>query len=181
MSSKLTTGLNNYEWCGNETLSSSHWDTITSGFSALPVATYMSEFGCITSPPRLWTEVTALFASPVSDVFSGGVAFSYFPTADGYGMTTISADGSSVQTSDDFTRLAAEYNSTTPPNTPTQSAAPAASTIGCPAENDTLLASSTLPPTPDESVCNCINENAFACLLKQASANEPIIVGSLTE
>nr|ADE10078.1 glyco hydro 72 [Tremella fuciformis] len=174
-------GLNNYEWCGNETLSSSHWDTITSGFSGLPVATYMSEFGCITSPPRLWTEVTALFASPVSDVFSGGVAFSYFPTADDYGMITISADGNSVQTSDDFTRLAAEYNSTTPPNTPTQSAAPAASTIGCPAENDTLLASSTLPPTPDESVCNCINENAFACLLKQSSANEPIIVGSLTD
>lgn len=47
-------------------------------------------FSCITSPPRLWTEVTALFASPVSDVFSGGVAFSYFPTSDGYGMVTIS-------------------------------------------------------------------------------------------
>lgn len=47
-------------------------------------------FSCITSPPRLWTEVAALFASPVSDVFSGGVAFSYFPTSDDYGMVTIS-------------------------------------------------------------------------------------------
>ena len=48
---------------------------------------------CITSPPRLWTEVSALFAAPVSDVFSGGMAFSYFPTSDGYGMVNISSDG----------------------------------------------------------------------------------------
>ena len=41
----LTSGLNNYEWCGNETLTSSNWNVITAGFSALPVVTYMSEFG----------------------------------------------------------------------------------------------------------------------------------------
>ena len=40
-------GLNNYEWCGNETLQTSHWDVITSGFSQIPVATYMSEFGSV--------------------------------------------------------------------------------------------------------------------------------------
>lgn len=49
---------------------------------------------CITSPPRLWTEVEALFSAPVTDVFSGGVAFSYFPTSDGYGMVTFGSDGS---------------------------------------------------------------------------------------
>ncbi len=38
-------GLNNYEWCGNETLQSSNWDSITAGLSTIPVATYMSEFG----------------------------------------------------------------------------------------------------------------------------------------
>jgi hypothetical protein len=40
-------GLNNYEWCGNENLNSSNWNTITEGFSQLPVATYMSEFGYV--------------------------------------------------------------------------------------------------------------------------------------
>ncbi|WVQ92527.1 hypothetical protein IAS59_006338 [Cryptococcus gattii] len=132
-------GLNNYEWCGNENINSSNWNTITEGFSDLPVATYMSEFGCITSPPRLWTEVTALYASPVSDVFSGGVAFSYFPTSDGYGMVTISNN------------------------------------------NTSLLASSTLPPTPDEKFCNCINENSLSCIVKQSSANSPEIVGTLLD
>lgn len=52
----------------------------------------MSEFGCITSPPRMWTEVEALLSAPVSDVFSGGIAFSYFPTNDNYGMVTLSGN-----------------------------------------------------------------------------------------
>ena len=49
---------------------------------------------CIKNPPRIWNEVQALFTSPVSDHFSGGIAFSYFPTSDGYGLVTFSADGS---------------------------------------------------------------------------------------
>ncbi|OXG33135.1 1,3-beta-glucanosyltransferase [Cryptococcus neoformans] len=172
-------GLNNYEWCGNQNINSSNWNTITEGFSDLPVATYMSEFGCITSPPRLWTEVAALFASPVSDVFSGGVAFSYFPTSDNYGMVTISGNDT-VTVSDDFTRLATQYNSTSPPNSPTKSSVTANET-DCPAESDSLLASSTLPPTPNESVCNCINENSLSCKVKQSSANSPEIVGALLD
>nr|KIR82947.1 1,3-beta-glucanosyltransferase [Cryptococcus tetragattii IND107] len=172
-------GLNNYEWCGNENINSSNWNVITEGFSNLPVATYMSEFGCITSPPRLWTEVTALYASPVSDVFSGGVAFSYFPTSDGYGMVTISSNNT-VTVSADFTRLATQYNSSSPPNSPAKSSV-TANTTDCPAESSSLLASSTLPPTPDEKFCNCINENSLSCIVKQSSANSPEIVGALLD
>ncbi|GFZ51518.1 1,3-beta-glucanosyltransferase gas1 [Saitozyma sp. JCM 24511] len=176
-------GLNNYEWCGNENVNSSNWNVITQGFSNLPVATYMSEYGCITSPPRLWTEVPALFSSPVSDVFSGGMAFSYFPTSDGYGMVTFSADGQTVTVSADYTRLSTQYNATKTPTTPSQSSASSAApgALTCPSVNATLLASSTLPPTPDESVCNCVNQNALACRVTQTSANEPNVVGALTD
>lgn len=52
----------------------------------------LTGFRCITSPPRIWNEVPVLFSPPVSDVFSGGIAFSYFPTSDGYGMVTFSGD-----------------------------------------------------------------------------------------
>ncbi|ORX38966.1 putative 1,3-beta-glucanosyltransferase [Kockovaella imperatae] len=172
-------GLNNYEWCGNENLNSSHWNSITSGFSDIPVPTYMSEYGCITSPPRLWTEVQALFAPPVSNVFSGGMAFSYFPTSDGYGMVTFSSDGTQVDTTSDFERLAKQYGNVTLPTSPTQSNSQS-STLQCPAENSTLEASSDLPPTPDASVCNCLNQNAFSCRIIQSSANQPAIVGELT-
>ncbi|WWD20964.1 hypothetical protein CI109_105443 [Kwoniella shandongensis] len=173
-------GLNNYEWCGDENLNSSNWNTITSGFANIPVATYMSEYGCIFSPPRLWTEVAALYTAPVSDVFSGGMAYSYFPTADGYGMVTFSADGKTVTTSQDFTRLATQYNATQPANSPAKSSVTPGQ-LNCPSEGASLLASTNLPPTPDERACNCVNQNALACHVLQKSANEPAILGSLLD
>ena len=76
-------------------------------FGGLGVAAYMSEYGyvptspfprgrfadsfprrCISNPPRLWQEVASLYSQPTTNVFSGGIAFSYFPTNDGYGMVT---------------------------------------------------------------------------------------------
>lgn len=175
-------GLNNYEWCGDQNLNSSNWNAITAGFSDIPVVTFMSEFGCITSPPRLWTEVAALYAPPVSDVFSGGLAFSYFPTQDGYGMVTFSgANGATVDTSSDFTRLATQFNATNPPETPTKSSAPSQSTIACPTQNSTWLASTSLPPTPNHDVCDCLNQNAFACRVRNQSANRPPVIGALLD
>ncbi|WWC91420.1 uncharacterized protein L201_006366 [Kwoniella dendrophila CBS 6074] len=171
-------GLNNYEWCGNASYNNSGWNTIVQGFQNIPVATYMSEYGCIFQPPRLWTEVAALFSTPVSDVFSGGVAFSYFPTSDGYGMVTISSDGNAVTTSDDFTRLATQYNATAPPNSPAKSSVTAGQTT-CPNESASLVASNNLPPTPNEEVCNCINQKALSCLVRSSTANSPTIVGDL--
>lgn len=116
----------------------------------------------------------------MTDVFSGGIAFSYFPTSDGYGMVTFPGDGTTVETSADFERLSAEYNSTTGPNSPAQSSQ-SQITTQCPGVNASLIASTDLPPTPDEAVCNCINQNAFACRVRPETANNPIIVGELTE
>jgi hypothetical protein len=43
---KLTdTGLNNYEWCGDSSYNSSGWANIVRGFSEIPTASYMSEYG----------------------------------------------------------------------------------------------------------------------------------------
>lgn len=173
-------GLNNYEWCGDSTYNTSGWNTIVSDFTNITVPVYMSEYGCITSPPRLWTEVAALFSTPVSDVFSGGVAFSYFPTSDGYGMVTFSSDGNTVTTSDDFTRLATQYNATSPPNSPAQSSV-TATELTCPDESSSLLASTNLPPTPQESVCDCINSQALACRIIAATADSPNKIGALTD
>lgn len=85
-----------------------------------------------------------------------------------------------VQTSDDFNRLAAQYNATRPANSPAKSSVQAG-TITCPGINGTFLGSTTLPPTPDEAVCNCLNEKSLACQVLQSTANSPVIVGSLTE
>lgn len=176
-------GLNNYEWCGSSTYATSGWETITNDFSGIQVATYMSEYGCITNPPRLWQEVPVLYSQPVTNVFSGGVAFSYFPTADGYGMVTFGgSNGQTVQTSSDFNLLAAQLkNVTSTPNTPAQSTLTVTDGTCPTAENATFQASTTLPPTPDESVCNCIYKNALSCVVNAATANQPIIVGALLD
>lgn len=77
--------------------------------------------------------------------------------------------------------MSAEYNSTALPTTPTKAAAPAATTLACPASDANLLASSTLPPTPDEAACNCVRDNAFACSLDSTAADSPEIVGALLD
>lgn len=147
-------------------------------FANYNVAAYFSEFGCLPSP-RSFKEVETIFASPMTDVWSGALAFSYFPaqSAQGqFGMVTI--DGNTVTTSDDFNNLKAEYGKVTPPNSPTSGTD---SFPSCPAQNTSQLASTTLPPTPNDNSCNCVN-SAVACQFKPPSTNQTevsIVVGDL--
>jgi len=175
-------GLNDYEWCGDSTFQASYAGT-ESDFAAYNVVAYFSEFGCITSPPRLWTEVGALLSSDMSPVFSGGVAFSYFPATSvqgQFGMVNISSDGTTVTTSDDFNRLVTQYGQASPPNTPTQSNSPAATYPSCPAQDDSFVASTTIPPTPNESACDCLL-NALSCRFTPATTNYTTFVGELLD
>ncbi|KAL4243204.1 1,3-beta-glucanosyltransferase [Abortiporus biennis] len=174
-------GLNNYEWCGDA--SPSVYNGKNGDFAGYNVPAYFSEYGCITSPPRLWTEVGTLFTSPMSDIWSGGIAFSYFPAESGqgqFGMVTISSDGSTVTTSDDFDRLKTQYGQVTPPNSPSQSSAGTTSYPSCPAANTTFLASSTLPPTPNDAACGCLL-STLSCQFAPKTTNTSGIVGPLLD
>ncbi|TFK76746.1 hypothetical protein BDN72DRAFT_753554 [Pluteus cervinus] len=173
-------GLNDYEWCGASTFQDSYSAT-TQDFASYNVVAYFSEFGCITSPPRLWTEAVALLSGNMSDVWSGGIAFSYFPASSAqgqFGMVTISTDGSTVTTSDDFDRLQTQYALAAPPNSPAQSSV-AASTYGaCPATSDSLVTTTTLPPTPNEAACDCLF-NALSCHFTPQTTNYTVVLGDL--
>lgn len=170
-------GLNNYEWCGDDSISA--YSNINSNLANYNIPAYFSEYGCITSPPRLWTEVAAIFSDEMSDIWSGGMAFSYFPaTSDQgeFGMVTISGD--TVTTSDDFTRLAAQYGNATGPNSPSQSGAGSTSYPTCPQQNSTFLASTTLPPTPNDTACACVVDN-LSCQFTPQTSNTTSILGEL--
>lgn len=52
--------------------------------------------------------------------------------------------------------------------------------ITCPQESASLLASTDLPPTPNPEICNCLDTTAFACLVNDATAQDPVKVGALT-
>lgn len=130
---------------------------------------------------RTWSEVPTLFSTPVTDTWSGGIAFSYFPTADNYGMITLSSDNSTVETTTDFTNLARQLSNVTLPTTPTQSNVTTAAAPSCPGQSAAFNASSTLPPTPDETVCNCLMSKAFSCIRTDATAQEPVVIGELLD
>jgi len=174
-------GLNNYEWCGASSFQASYAGT-NGDFAGYNVVAYFSEFGCITSPPRLWTEVGALFGSDMSPVWSGGLAFSYFPAQSvqgQFGIVNISSDGTTVTTSPDFDALKTQYSQISPQNSPSQSSA-TTSYPACPTTNTTFVASTSLPPTPNDAACNCL-ESSLSCRFTPATANYTSVVGSLLD
>ncbi|KAF8634418.1 hypothetical protein AX15_000869 [Amanita polypyramis BW_CC] len=175
-------GLNNYEWCGDSSYQASYANT-NDAYAQYNVVAYFSEFGCITSPPRLWTEAGALFSSQMSSTWSGGIAFSYFPAQSvqgQFGMVNVSADGSTVTPSDDFNRLKTQYGLVNSPNSPSMSNSAASSYSTCPSQNSAFVASDTLPPTPNEAACDCL-ENNLGCRFTPATSNYSVIVGQLTD
>jgi len=175
-------GLNDYEWCGNA--ANTTYDNTNAQFAGYNVAAYFSEYGCVTTTSRVWTEVATLFASPMTDIWSGGIAFSYFPatsSAGQFGMVTIS--GNTVTTSTDFSNLKTQYGQISPPNSPSQSSE-SNTYPTCPTTNDTWAASTTLPPTPNDASCQCL-ENELSCRYTPASGENStaidVITGSLLD
>lgn len=168
------------EWCGDDNFASAYAN-IEANFAGYNVAAYFSEFGCITSPPRLWTEVQALFSDQMSPVWSGGIAFSYFPATSSqgeFGMVTVS--GNTVTVSDDYTRLVTQYSQASGPNSPTQDLAGQSTFPACPAANSSFLASTTLPPTPNDTACACV-VNTLSCQFTPQTDNTTAIVGELLD
>jgi len=175
-------GLNDYEWCGSSTFQDSY-ATTTAAFAQYNVVAYFSEYGCLSTPSRPWSEVVALFSSDMNTVWSGGIAFSYFPAqsaAGQFGMVTISSDTTTVTTSDDFNNLKTQYGAVSFINSPSQSSVAAATYPSCPASTDAFLASSTLPPTPNAAACNCLG-NSLSCQFTAHSSNYTAIVGELLD
>ncbi|KAF7289228.1 1,3-beta-glucanosyltransferase [Mycena indigotica] len=176
-------GLNNYAWCGNAPTTT--YNTLNDEFKDYNVAAYFSEYGSENCNPgtRPWTEVGTLFATPMSDVWSGGIAFSYFPAAAGgheFGMATLSSDNKTVTTNADFDNLVSQYGKLTSlPTTPAKSSVPASTFGTCPAENNALEASTTIPPTPNTDACTCLH-NKLPCLFKPATSDFNVVLGTLT-
>ncbi|CAH7675334.1 Glucanosyltransferase-domain-containing protein [Phakopsora pachyrhizi] len=158
-------GLNNYRWCGNSDFKSAY-EEVHQQFKDLQIAAYFSEFGCIDVKPRVWTEVNAIFSEPMSDTWSGGSAFSYFPTSEGYGILDPSL-GNKLEVTPDFENLAAQYRKAKGPNTPRMADIKKASKNPCFAGSpNSFTMPIILPPEPNVDACNCVEEKAFSCQVR---------------
>lgn len=153
-------GYNIYEWCGENTFEASGYEERTAAFENYSVPAFFSEYGCNNpggGASRIWQETGALYSSQMNQVWSGGIAYEYFEEQNDFGLVTV--DGSNVQTSDDFSKLADQLKAVGDVQTDTKmnstNAALANEPRACPAVTGSVgwSAAEALPPTPDKAVC----------------------------
>lgn len=105
----------------------------------------MSEYGCITNK-RTFSEVTALYNTEMTSVFSGGLVYEYSEEGNGYGLVTINGD--SVSPNGDFTALSSAYAAQTNPSGNGGATSTTAATT-CPTESsEWIVSGDALPAIP---------------------------------
>jgi hypothetical protein len=156
-------GYNIYSWCGNSSYTESGYDQRTAELANYTVPAFFAEYGCNQPEPREFTEVQALYGDQMTPVWSGGIVYEYFEETNNYGLVTV--DGSSVSTLADYNALSTQLASISPSGVNSASYSPT-NTVArdCPATGTAWHAASSLPPTPNQALCSCM-ENSLACVV----------------
>lgn len=163
-------GINMYEWCGSSSYSKSGYETITELYSNITIPLFFSEYGCNEVQPRTFQEVGTLYGSDMLDVWSGGIVYMYFQETNDYGLVSIVSD--QVSTLTDFDNLKSQLLSISPSlATVATTASSQGSTLSCPTEMSSWKASTNLPPTPDDSICSCM-ENSLTCVVDSSVSSD---------
>ena len=155
-------GVNMYEWCGNATYQNSGYEARTNEMKNLTAPLFFSEYGCNAVQPRRFTEVAALYGDNMTDVWSGGIVYEYFQETNDYGL--VSLDGSSVSTLADFAYLSSALASISPSSIHSSDVTTKTTAIACPTAQTNWTAATNLPPTPQDSVCECLN-SGLSCVV----------------
>lgn len=140
-------GFNDYSWCGKLSFLTSGYDQKVKDYSNYSIPIFMSEFGCNKVTPRPFTEISSIYSSDMSGVFSGGLVYEYSQEDSNYGLVKISLDNTTVLTLKDYDNLKNAYKSQKNPDGDGgyQSDLPHAK---CPEINDKWNATDKLPDTP---------------------------------
>lgn len=101
-------GLNSYSWCGNSNFQDSGYNIIASDFAASPIPVFFSEFGCIKTSPRLFTEIPVIYG-PQMAALSGGLVYQWTNDIAQYGLVNVNTDGS-ITILPDYVTLQSQYS-----------------------------------------------------------------------
>jgi len=162
-------GYNIYSWCGDSSYTNSGYDLRTQEFSNYSIPSFFAEYGCNT-PPRKFGDVPALFSKPMSDVFSGGIIYMYQEEVNNYGLVQINGD--TVKPLSDFKTLENQITKVNPQGVSMDSYTPSnTQPRDCPAIGQYWQASTSLPPTPDEGLCQCMVKG-LDCIAKPSVSQD---------
>nr|AAQ88437.2 beta-1,3-glucanosyltransferase 1 [Paracoccidioides brasiliensis]ABA33783.2 beta-1,3-glucanosyltransferase 1 [Paracoccidioides brasiliensis] len=80
--------FNDFSWCDPPSVEKSGWDKKVQAFTGYGIPLFLSENGCNRSEHN-WNEVTALYSSNITSVFSGGLVYEYSPEPDNFGLVQL--------------------------------------------------------------------------------------------
>ncbi|KAK6349985.1 1,3-beta-glucanosyltransferase gas1 [Orbilia brochopaga] len=155
-------GYNIYSWCGQSSLQISGWDKRTEEYKDYNVPVFFAEYGCNEVQPRKFSEVAALYGNVMSPVFSGGIVYMYFEEANNYGLVTVDGSGKASKLAD-YGYLQTALAKATPSSVAMNAYKPSNTARACPTQDSVWPASTALPPTPDEQLCQCV-KTQFECV-----------------
>lgn len=100
-------GLNDYEWCGDNTFTGSGWDKLVAIFDSTTIPVIFSEFGCNLVEPRTFQEIPTLYGSQMS-LLSGGLVYEWTQEENNYGLVDVNSS-TALTLLVDYTNLQEQY------------------------------------------------------------------------
>jgi hypothetical protein len=104
--------FNDYSWCDPSSFQISGWDQKVKNFTGYGIPLFLSEYGCNTNT-RKWEEVSALYNTEMTGVYSGGLVYEYSEEGNNYGLGTI--NGNTYTENQDFQALMQAFQKTSNP------------------------------------------------------------------
>ncbi|KAJ5624469.1 Glycoside hydrolase superfamily [Penicillium lagena] len=104
--------FNDYSWCDPSSFTISGWDQKVKNFTGYGIPLFLSEYGCNTNE-RKFEEVSALYSTEMTSVYSGGLVYEYSEESSNYGLVKIS--GNDVKELPDYDALKIAFSKTSNP------------------------------------------------------------------
>jgi 1,3-beta-glucanosyltransferase GAS1 len=124
-------GLNAYEWCGNNNMMTSGYNTLNGYAQNYNIPIFFSETGCNTVQPRTFEDQSAIFGSAMNGIWSGAIIYEWIEETNNYGLISygpevaatvvatnvvagISRAGTPVPVTPDYANLQSQWATLTP-------------------------------------------------------------------
>lgn len=104
--------FNDYSWCDPSSFTTSGWDQKVKNFTGYGIPLFISEYGCNTNT-RKFEEVSALYSTDMTPVYSGGIVYEYYEEGSKWGLVKI--DGNDVTHLKDYDALKSAFDKTDNP------------------------------------------------------------------